>query len=117
MDIEQPDNLLGLWQLEATFFGLSNGNQWNAIENGYIYQFKEDETFYSNKFSECSTGDYILTNNTLTLVYNCEDFSTALGDPPATFVEYYNFEDGFLLLSPAYLNCDEGCLYKFKRLE
>lgn len=111
------NSIYGTWQLIATY-GNDGGNspQWNAVNNGYTYTFNTDRSFTSNRFTECSAGIYELTSSTLVLKYNCSGFNTGIENPPGTFVEIYAFENTELILTPSYLNCDEGCSNKFKKI-
>lgn len=107
----------GQWQLIEVYE--SNGgsiNQWNTVENGYLYTFNADGTFTSSRFSECSSGNYIVTDTLLTLEYGCPNFSTGIESPAGTFIESYSFENDELILVPTYMTCDEGCGWKFSKV-
>jgi hypothetical protein len=106
-------SIFGTWKLVGvtTFFGT------NAITDGYTYTFNNDNTFTSNRFlNECSEGVFTMSDTTLTLDFDCEDFTTGIESPPGTFIEEYRFENNRLILNPTYLDCTEGCLYKFKKI-
>lgn len=114
----QENPLKGTWKLIETYSSDGGSNpQWTSVENGYTYTFNSNGTYSSTRFSECSTGEYTITDSTLTLDYDCEDFDTGIENPPGTFIENYVFEDQKIILTPTYLNCDEGCGYKFERVE
>ncbi len=103
-------SIIGTWEL-VEIYGLDGvGGQWTSVENGYTYTFETDGTFISNRFSECTNGTYILseTDGTLSFAYDCED--------GGTFVENYVFSGQYLILTPTYLDCIEGCDYKFKKI-
>lgn len=109
--------IIGQWQLIEVYE--SNGgsiNQWNSVDNGYLYTFNINGTFTSSRFSECSTGNYSITDNLLTLDYDCLNFDTGIESPAGTFVESYNFENDVLILVPTYMTCDEGCGWKFSKI-
>lgn len=113
------NSILGTWKLSSSFINtsLENDGEWKQIENGYKYIFKSDGTFYSDRFKECVEGSYHLTDLKITLIYNCPDFTSNLGEnPKGTFVEKYRIEDNELFMSPDYIFC-EGCLWKFKRIQ
>jgi len=90
--------------------------QSEIIENGYVYTFKTDGSFTTNKFvlAECESGNYSVTETTLTLIYTCTNLTS--GNPPGAFIKNYYFQDDKLILRPSYLNCYEGCEYKFEKL-
>lgn len=115
--IEQEDELKGTWKLIERY-GSDAGNisQWHPVENGYTYTFNSNGTYSSTRFSECSTGDYTFTASTLTLAYDCENFNTGIENSPEAFIENYVFENRKIILTPTYLNCDEGCSYKFRKI-
>jgi hypothetical protein len=111
---EPNNNLFGTWQLIETNFGIPNG--WNKIENGYTYTFLENGRFTSTRFSECTYGTFTLTETSLTLHFGCAGFSTGIEQPAGIFVENIFWDNGYLLLHPNYMSCDEGCAYKFQKL-
>ncbi|MDB9874548.1 hypothetical protein OAC97_04760 [Flavobacteriaceae bacterium] len=114
---EDDLKIQGQWQLIEVYE--SNGgniNQWNSVENGYLYTFNTDGTFTSSRFTECSTGNYSLTDTLLTIDYDCPNFNTGIESPAGTFVESYSFENNELILVPTYMTCDEGCGWKFSKV-
>jgi len=114
----QEENFLGTWKLIETYGSDGGSNpQWTIVDNGYTYTFSNDGTFSSTRFTECTTGTYDVSNNTITLDYSCVGFDTGVENPPGTFVENYNFENGNIILTPTYMNCIEGCGYKFEKIE
>lgn len=120
-ELEAGTSVVGTWKLVKSYgYDSSIGHsRWYSVKNGYTYTFKSDGTFISNRFSECTSGTYILSENdgTLSLVYDCEGFTTGIEIPQGTFVESFIIENKHLLLSPTYMNCVEGCDYKFKRIQ
>jgi hypothetical protein len=110
----KQDSIIGQWQLIEIEGGFPTQSE--MVENGYIYAFKNDGSFTSNKYQECGSGNYSFTETTLTLIYDCIGFTASIEYPPGTFVENYIFQNGKLILRPTYLNCIEGCAYKFKKI-
>ncbi|AUS07068.1 hypothetical protein [Pseudotamlana carrageenivorans] len=114
----QENNFLGTWKLIETYGSDGGSNsQWTSVDNGYTYTFNNNGTFSSTRFTECTTGTYGVSSNSITLVYGCEGFDTGIENPAGTFVENYVFEDENIILTPTYMNCDEGCSYKFEKVE
>ncbi|MCF6296335.1 MAG: hypothetical protein L3J25_11690 [Flavobacteriaceae bacterium] len=114
--IDQNTKMIGTWQLIEIFESEGASNpQWTEIENGYTYTFNSDNSFISNRFLECTNGIYTVLNGILTLDFGCQNFDTGIESPAGTFIENYTFESGNLILVPEYLNCIEGCGYKFKK--
>lgn len=111
------NSIYGTWKLIETYNGTGGGTpQWSSVSDGYIYTFKNDNTFTSNRFNECSSGTYELTPSNLILTFDCEGFNTGIESPSGTFFENYAFGEGYLFLTPTYLNCDEGCSNKFNKI-
>lgn len=115
---EENTTLVGTWQLVEIYLSDGEGSGgWNSIDDGYTYTFKSDSTFTSNRFSECTTGKYSVSATQLVLEYDCEDFTTEIESPEGTFIENFKMEDRFIFLTPAYLQCIEGCSYKFLKIK
>lgn len=112
------EDITGTWLLTETYTsGAGNKAQWTPTETGYTYTFNNDRTFTSTRFSECTTGIYTLTKTQVTLMYDCDGFDTGIENKPGTFIENYVFENGKIILTPTYMNCDEGCGFKFKKVK
>ena len=115
---KQDNNIIGTWKLIETY-GSDGGNnpQWTLVNNGYMYTFNENGSFTSNRFSECSEGNYSISANNLTLDYSCSNFDTGIETTAGTFLEEYSFEGTNIILTPTYLTCIEGCKFKFQKIE
>ncbi|MDB9873773.1 hypothetical protein OAC97_00750 [Flavobacteriaceae bacterium] len=120
-NVEQSSSnnkLIGQWQLIEIYEGNGGSvNQWNSVENGYNYEFNSNGSFSSDRFVERSVGNYILTDNTITLDFSCEEFNTGTEIPSGIFIENFSFDNNNLVLVPSYLNCDEGCGFKFSKIK
>ncbi|MBD8489820.1 lipocalin family protein [Echinicola sp. CAU 1574] len=114
--IDNEVSIIGTWQLIERYTSDVGQGKWSPINDGYTYSFKNDGTFVSNKYSECGYGTYILSANSLTLIFGCEEFTTGIETPKGTFVEKLEFENSLMILVPDYLNCVEGCGDKFKKI-
>ncbi len=122
-DKKTNNSIIGTWKLTETgMFDYQGGNYWHSVENGYTRTFETNETFTSNQFLDCTYGTYILseTEGTLSLIYGCEGFTEGgwYGGTfiEGTFIENYAFSGQYLILTPTYYCGDEGCSYKFKRI-
>ena len=114
----QEDNLLGTWELiEQREYGGTPNTDWRPTAYSYQIELKADGKFVSSRFSECAKGEYFVssTDNTLTFEYSCPDFSVKGLSGNGIFLEKYSFDGKYLILSPTYLTCDEGCAFKFER--
>ena len=115
--MEEENFLLGSWQLVQAYSNPGAGaGEWNYVEDGYIYSFSETGEFSSTRFQDCTTGSFTSEFSLLVLDFGCDGFSAGIEDPEGVFVEKYNFEGQFLVLTPTYLSCDEGCGFKFRKI-
>ena len=114
--IVTEQSIVGAWKLIEVYSDPGDGSgSWNSVENGYSYNFSANGQFTSTRFSECSSGSYALDSKQLTLNFDCDGFTAGIEDPEGTFIENYTFESNTVILVPAYLNCDEGCGWKFQK--
>ncbi|PIF01415.1 MAG: hypothetical protein CR994_02365 [Maribacter sp.] len=117
----QEEDFLGTWTLiEQREYGGTPNTDWRPVVNGYQIELKADGTFVTDKFSpECTEGEYSIsiTDNTLTFSFGCPGFSVEGLSDDNVFIEKYSFEGVYLILSPTYLSCDEGCAFKFSPVE
>lgn len=113
----KEDFIYGTWKLIEIYQSDGSSNpQWTNVDSGYTYTFNNDGTFSSTRFSECTSGTYEVSSNSITLDYSCNGFDTGIENPPGTFVENYFFENNNLIIIPSYLHCIEGCNYKFEKI-
>ncbi|NVJ48720.1 MAG: lipocalin family protein [Cytophagia bacterium] len=118
-DIPENDSLFGKWQLVEIYDGGSL-QPYRAIENGSSMTFYTDSTLTTTYHSlGCSIdqteGSYETTKGEkgeeLTVHLSCED-------KELTVTYYYGINsEGHLVISPKESSCDEGCSWKFKRIE
>lgn len=115
---QETGSIIGSWQL-IEVYGSDGGNAptWTSVENSYQYTFNKDGTFFSDRFNECTEGEFSVSAEKLILKYNCDGFTAGIESPEGTFVENFKIENGFIFLSPTYLNCVEGCENKFERID
>jgi len=59
----------------------------------------------------------MLQSDELILDFGCYGFTTGIETPEGTFVEKMTFEKVYLILQPTYLDCTEGCGWKFKKID
>lgn len=114
----QENNLVGTWVIiEQREYGGTPDTDWRPVVNSYQIMIKPDGKFISDKFSECTEGKYFVSNtdNTLTFTFDCPYFSVKGLSENGIFIEKYSFDGEYLILSPTYLNCEEGCAFKFER--
>jgi len=63
-DHQKEESIIGKWQLIEVLEGYPTQSE--IIENGYVYTFKTDGSFTTNKFvlAECESGNYSVTETT-----------------------------------------------------
>ncbi|WGF92529.1 hypothetical protein [Aequorivita marisscotiae] len=103
------NSLIGSWQL-MEIYGSDGSNfpEWYPIENGYIYNFKDNNIITSNKFT-CNGVWTFNSSTNINITFDCPE-AGSIGDYDVTF------EGGNLILTPNPTPCDEGCAEKFKKL-
>lgn len=105
-------SIVGKWKQTEVF--TSNGDSspaWQTVANGYEIELLSNGTFTSTKYSECTTGTYIISaENEVNMVYNCAGFMNSYVEKVETIT------GSQLILRPTYLNCDEGCSVKFEKV-
>jgi hypothetical protein len=112
----QNTSIYGTWQLVQSYVTDGVNGNWEQIENGYQYEILPSNRFISNQFRECTEGTFVLKDSEITFDYECEGFTTGIETPAGSFTYQYSFDNGKLLLTPTYLNCDEGCGHKFEKI-
>lgn len=117
-DEPEINSLIGTWKLIEVKIGNGGGKtQWERVEDGYTYTFNGDSSFTSTRFQECSNGSFTITDTHLVLDFSCDGFTAGIESLEGTFVENFELNSKFLILSPDYMNCDEGCSYRFKKVQ
>lgn len=112
------DSLFGKWQLVEIYDGALSGS--HSVDNGYIITYRVDSTLTSTYPTLGCNVDHIEGSfkttqgekgRELTLFLSCEDKELI-----TTY--YYGVDSkGFIVISPKESSCDEGCYWKFKRIE
>lgn len=117
-DSKQQNDIYGTWKLIKVYENPGAGSgSWNSVANGYTYTFFKNGEFSSTRFNECTTGTFLIELNKISLVFDCEGFTTGMEDPEGTFIEEFTFDSNNLILKPTYILCIEGCGWKFDKVE
>ena len=115
-DFSANDNsIIGNWKLVEAYISSGGPQYWVNVENGEEITFTSDELFSSNRFSECTNGDFSIESNELFLNYSCNGFTTGFENPEGAITYKITFESNYLLLTPTSVICTEGCSYKYIR--
>ena len=113
----EENSIVGTWKLIEIYNnpGFGSGS-WNTVDNGYTYTFSTNGEFTSTRFTECSSGIYSIESNELSLDFDCDGFTAGIENPEGTFIEQFAFESSNVVFTPTYLNCIEGCGWKFEKI-
>ena len=105
----QESSIIGTWKLIEKY-GSDGGSdpQWNTVEDGYVYTFKNNDIIISNRFN-CNGSYTLSSSNQVTITFDCSDSQFNL-------VYDYTFENRKLILTNL-SNCDEGCGEKYEKIE
>tara|TARA_R100000935_G_scaffold18989_1_gene36605 strand:+ start:164 stop:598 length:435 start_codon:yes stop_codon:yes gene_type:complete len=115
-DFSSKDNpIIGNWKLVEAYISSGGPQYWVNIENGEGITFTSDGLFSSNRFSECTNGEFSIELNELFLNYSCSGFTTGFENPEGAITYTMTFESNYLLLTPTSVTCIEGCSYKYIR--
>lgn len=109
-------NLIGEWKLTEAFISAGGPQYWVDVENGTELAFYENNSFSSNRFTECKTGNYVLIENELRLKYSCEDFKPEFVNEDGNITYALELGRDYFILTPTSPPfCTEGCSYKYTR--
>jgi len=115
-----PDEslMVGKWKLTAAYISSGGSPYWVDTENGVEIEFFENGTFSSNRFTECTTGNFWIEENKLLLEYTCSGFH-AESENEEGFITYnLTLYSGYFILTPTSGPiCIEGCSYKYQSIE
>ncbi len=111
----KDDPIIGKWKLVEAFISSGGPQYWVDVENGEEITFTSDGLFSSNRFSECTNGDFSIESNELFLNYSCNGFTTGFENSEGAITYKITFESNYFLLTPTSVICIEGCSYKYIR--
>jgi hypothetical protein len=107
--------ILGKWKQTKAYISSGGPQYWVDFENGEEIEFFEDGTFSSDRFTECSIGDFLIEEKTLILEYNCNGFSPQLENEEGFITYELEFYSNYFVLTPTSGPiCIEGCSYKYQ---
>ena len=115
-----PDEslMVGKWKLAEAYISSGGPQYWVDTENGEEIEFFENGTFSSDRFTECTTGNFSIEEDKLLLEYNCTGFDAESEDEEG-FITYRLelFSDYFIITPTSGPICIEGCSYKYQSIE
>lgn len=111
--------IVGKWKNTEAYISAGGPQYWIDVEDGVEIVFFEDSTFYSNRFTECTGGNFSIVENELLLEYSCDGFDSGFENEDGFIIyklEFYSSYFNLTLKSGSFF-CTEGCSSKFQKIE
>lgn len=110
--------MVGKWQLTEAYISSGGPQYWVDVENGEELEFYQDNTFSSNKFTECTNGNFTMGENDLLLEYSCSDFDPQSENEDGFITYKMEIYSNYIILTPTSGPiCIEGCSYKYQYIK
>ncbi|MFC6860346.1 lipocalin family protein [Zunongwangia atlantica] len=114
-EMYEVDRIVGSWKLVEVYSVDASGHgEWTPAEYSYSYNFNEDGTFTSTRFSQCTTGNYSIYTDELALDFECTSTGMGIASASSTYIEEFDYEGNNVIFIPTYPACDQGCRLKFE---
>ncbi|MDO5968458.1 hypothetical protein Q4Q35_01430 [Flavivirga aquimarina] len=115
--VTADENLIvGKWVKIEAYISVGGPQYWVDVENGEEIDFFENGTFFSNRFKECTTGNFSIEENILLLEYTCNGFNPVSENEKGFITYKLDFLSDYFILTPiSGPICIEGCSYKYQR--
>ncbi len=108
-------SIVGKWTLTEAYISSGGPQYWTEVENGEEINFFDNGTFSSNRFTECSKGNFSIVENELLLQYDCEGFDAVSESDEGLITYTLEFYSHYFIVTPTSGPfCIEGCSYKYK---
>ncbi len=115
-ELDRDNPIIGNWQLIEAYISSGGPQYLVSIENGEKFKFSINGTFSSNKYPECTSGNFSTESNELILKYDCNGFTAGIENSEGHITYKVTFESDYFLLTPTSVICTEGCSYKYKKI-
>ncbi|WP_139059081.1 hypothetical protein [Polaribacter reichenbachii] len=108
--------IAGKWVQTEAYISAGGPQYWVDVENGNEIIFSENKAFTSNRFAECTEGNFSINEDELLLDYNCAEISAEFENEQG-FISYnLEFYGNYFILTPTSGPiCIEGCSYKYQK--
>ncbi|WP_405567270.1 lipocalin family protein [Polaribacter sp. Asnod6-C07] len=108
--------MVGKWKLTEAYISAGGPQYWVDVENGQELEFFDNETFYSDRFTECMDGKFSVEGSKLLLEYTCDGFDNEAENDEGLITYNLDFFTNYFILTPTSGPlCIEGCSYKYKK--
>lgn len=112
------DMLIGKWKYTEAYISAGGPHYWVSVDGGEEIEFFINGTFISNRFSDCSSGTYLIDDGNLSLKYECSGFVSGAENENGFITSRLEGKSSyFLLTATSGPICIEGCKSKYVRLE
>lgn len=110
--------IAGKWEQTEAYISAGGPQYWIDVENGDEFNFFENGTFSSNKFTECTDGYFSIIENELLLEYDCSEFSTEFENEQGFITYALEFYSDYFIVTPTSGPiCTEGCSFKYQKTQ
>jgi hypothetical protein len=110
--------MVGKWKITEAYISAGGPQYWIDVENGEEIDFFENGIFSSNRFTECTNGNFSILENELLLEYNCTGFNTESENEDGFITYKLELYTNYFILTPTSGPiCIEGCSYKYQKKE
>lgn len=110
----QP-SICGKWEVVEAFSSPPTGDGWSLVSDGFQMELKNDRSFKSSQFEQCKQGTYQVSEEKITLKFDCQGFAAGYEDPEGVFSYSFQLKNDTLVLNPENFFCYEGCKLKLVR--
>ncbi|WP_228235564.1 lipocalin family protein [Allomuricauda sp. M10] len=107
----------GTWKLTAAYISAGGPQYWTDVENGEEIEFQGNGSFSSDRYPECTSGNFSVDEGNLTLEYDCEGFETGTENEEGLITYTLDYGKNTILLTPTSIICIEGCSYKYEKVD
>lgn len=107
--------IVGKWEQTQAFISAGGPQYWIDVENGEVIEFFENGTFSSDRFNECTTGNFFIEEIILNLEFNCTEFNSGFENEEGLITYKIEFYSNYFILTPSSGPiCTEGCSSKYQ---
>ncbi len=108
--------LIGKWKLSEAYISAGGPQYLVEIEDGEEIEFFQSGTFNSDRYTECTTGNFSLEHDELRLEYSCNEFNPIAENENGIITYKLETHSNYFALTPTSGPiCIEGCSYIYRR--
>ncbi|MEC7263504.1 MAG: lipocalin family protein [Bacteroidota bacterium] len=107
----------GTWKLTEAYISAGGPQYWTDVEDGEEIEFFENGSFSSDKYEDCTTGEFSVVDGNLALDYDCDGFESGTENDEGQITFEIDYGKNAILLTPTSIICIEGCSYKYEKVD